>query len=321
MKDKIFKLIRDMSTGVSLVLAIDAWNKSEGYAEIESKRLIISSLEEARSDKRTLERALSAAQDNQFYYRENQTYLEVSAKNLNIEFTKFKNINQEIITVKSDISLTKDPKIIATLKKQLEDLESEQAVVARKSLDYVDEVYTKIRASIDINDKYLGSSSSQIEADDASSSSITQANPIPYTEEANSSAIQKSPLTKAELESIDLDEVKATPKESSIIDIDSINDLITNYKEFLSTLNGEQLACLSNTIGFIMIFFAMLTITAMLIGEYLINLLKLKTRFPRLAKYIEYKKKVDKFYLIYNIIFIYVIIGLLVSVNIYMFFR
>ena len=321
MKDKIFKLIRDMSTGVSLVLSIDAWNKSEGYAEIESKRLIISSLEEARSDKRTLESALSAAQDNQFYYRENQTYLEVSAKNLNIEFTKFKNINQEIITVKSDISLTKDPKIIASLKKQLEDLESEQAVVARKSLDYVDEVYTKIRASIDINDKYLGSSSSQIEADDASSSSITQANPIPYTEEANSSAIQKSPLTKAELESIDLDEVKATPKESSIIDIDSINDLITNYKEFLSTLNGEQLACLSNTIGFIMIFFAMLTITAMLIGEYLINLLKLKTRFPRLAKYIEYKKKVDKFYLIYNIIFIYVIIGLLVSVNIYMFFR
>ena len=317
MKDKIFKLIRDMSTGVSLVLSIDAWNKSEGYAEIESKRLIISSLEEARSDKRTLERALSAAQDNQFYYRENQTYLEVSAKNLNIEFTKFKNINQEIITVKSDISLTKDPKIIATLKKQLEDLESEQAVVARKSLDYVDEVYTKIRASIDINDKYLGSSSSQIEADDASSSSITQANPIPYTEEANSSAIQKSPLTKAELESIDLDEVN----KSSIIDIDSINDLITNYKEFLSTLNGEQLACLSNTIGFIMIFFAMLTITAMLIGEYLINLLKLKTRFPRLAKYIEYKKKVDKFYLIYNIIFIYVIIGLLVSVNIYMFFR
>ena len=317
MKDKIFKLIRDMSTRVSLVLAIDAWNKSEGYAEIESKRLIISSLEEARSDKRTLERALSAAQDNQFYYRENQTYLEVSAKNLNIEFTKFKNINQEIITVKSDISLTKDPKIIATLKKQLEDLESEQAVVARKSLDYVDEVYTKIRASIDINDKYLGSSSSQIEADDASSSSITLANPIPYTEEANSSAIQKSPLTKAELESIDLDEVN----KSSIIDIDSINDLITNYKEFLSTLNGEQLACLSNTIGFIMIFFAMLTITAMLIGEYLINLLKLKTRFPRLAKYIEYKKKVDKFYLIYNIIFIYVIIGLLVSVNIYMFFR
>lgn len=317
MKDKIFKLIRDMSTGVSLVLSIDAWNKSEGYAEIESKRLIISSLEEARSDKRILERALSAAQDNQFYYRENQTYLEVSSKYLNIEFTKFKKINQDIITVKSEISLTKDPKIIATLKKQLEDLESEQAVVARKSLDYVDDVYTKIRASIDINDKYLGSSSSQIEADDASSSSITQANPIPYTEEANSSAIQKSPLTKAELESIDLDEVN----KSSIIDIDSINDLITNYKEFLSTLNGEQLACLSNTIGFIMIFFAMLTITAMLIGEYFINILKLKTRFPRLAKYIEYKKKVDKFYLIYNIIFIYVIIGLLVSVNIYMFFR
>ena len=89
----------------------------------------------------------------------------------------------------------------------------------------------------------------------------------------------------------------------------------------LSGLTLEQHACFVNGLGFFMVLSNLNSLVSAYFGNKIIQYFELDKKYPRLAKYIEYKKKVDKFYLIYNIIFIYVIIGLLVSVNIYMFFR
>ena len=49
-----------------------------------------------------------------------------------------------------------------------------------------------------------------------------------------------------------------------------------------------------------MIFGGMTSITSILFGEYILNYFKLESKWPKLAKYIKLKQKVNKYYLIFN---------------------
>lgn len=98
----------------------------------------------------------------------------------------------------------------------------------------------------------------------------------------------------------------------------SFTELMDAIKNELSNLSSEQLACLFNSIGFFMIFTAFSSIIIILFGEYLINKLKLETRFPRLAKYIKIRQTLNKYYLFFNILLIYLIIIIFIFINISM---
>lgn len=73
---------------------------------------------------------------------------------------------------------------------------------------------------------------------------------------------------------------------------------IEEYKNFLSTCcaaNSEELACLFNSLGFLMIYFAFTSIVTVLFGDFIIQKLQLEIRFPRLAKYLKLRQKVNKY--------------------------
>ena len=105
------------------------------------------------------------------------------------------------------------------------------------------------------------------------------------------------------------------PQESNVLG--PITDMIDSYREFLSTLSLEQIACLANAIGFITIFFIINSIITTLFGSYLIDFFKLDVKFPKLAKILTLRKKVSNFYVTYNIIFLYLLIISLILVNLY----
>ena len=105
--------------------------------------------------------------------------------------------------------------------------------------------------------------------------------------------------------------------ESSILGSYSEMKEILNNE--LANLSSEQLGCLTNMIGFIMILGGMTTITLILFGEYIINLFKLEEKYPKLAKYINLRKTFNRYYLIVNIIMIYLITTVFIGINLYMF--
>ena len=100
-----------------------------------------------------------------------------------------------------------------------------------------------------------------------------------------------------------------------------IYDFFEAYQKVLSTMSPEQLGCLSNAIGFLIILGAFTSIVIILFGDYLISKLQLETRYPRLAKLIQIRQKVNKYYIIYNILFIYFIVIAYIFINIFMFFQ
>lgn len=97
------------------------------------------------------------------------------------------------------------------------------------------------------------------------------------------------------------------------------SDFIVKYREFLSHLSSEELACITNLLGFLMIFGGMTSITSILFGEYILNYFKLESKWPKLAKYIKLKQKVNKYYLIFNFFMVYLIIFAFVIINLFMF--
>ena len=97
-------------------------------------------------------------------------------------------------------------------------------------------------------------------------------------------------------------------------------DLIEKYQKFLTSLTLDQLVALFNIFGDIMILTTLTSIVIVLIGDYLINKLNLEVRYPKLAKYIRLKEKLNKHYLIIYIVIFYIIVFLSIIGNIYMLF-
>nr|YP_010130255.1 hypothetical protein KQ422_mgp043 [Clavaria fumosa]QPZ51157.1 hypothetical protein [Clavaria fumosa] len=116
-------------------------------------------------------------------------------------------------------------------------------------------------------------------------------------------------VSSTELSSTDI-------KQSSVLG--SLSEMKVVINEELATLSSEQLGCLTNLLGFIMILGGMVTITLILFGEYLINYFKLDQRYPKLVKYIKLRQTFNKYYLIINIIIIYLILILYIVLNFYM---
>jgi ASC-1-like (ASCH) protein len=100
---------------------------------------------------------------------------------------------------------------------------------------------------------------------------------------------------------------------------DFFNNLIKNYQEFLSSLSSEQMVIVFNIIGYILLLITLTSITTVLIGDQLIKILKLETKYPKLANYIKLKQTLNKYYLRFYIVLFYILLLLLISINIFMF--
>lgn len=112
------------------------------------------------------------------------------------------------------------------------------------------------------------------------------------------------------------DSTSSEIKEQSFLG--NISEMKESYNEFISELSSEQLGCLTNTFGFLMILGGMVTITLILFGETIIKHLKIEAKYPKIARYIKLRQTVNNYYLIFNIIMIYFIIIIYIIINIYM---
>src|ERR1700722_14911197 len=73
--------------------------------------------------------------------------------------------------------------------------------------------------------------------------------------------------------------------------LNQINVLIENYRAFLSTLTLDQIVIILNMWVCVIIFNSIFSIAAVLYGDFLIRYFKLETKFPRIAAFIQLRRK------------------------------
>lgn len=108
--------------------------------------------------------------------------------------------------------------------------------------------------------------------------------------------------------------------------INKVNTLLNNsgnksqYLDSLQSIidgfNYEQNLAMSNILGSMFIIFSLISIISIFYGEKLIIFFDLENRFPKIAKFIQIRRKFQQYYLLMNIGLIIIVLLLIIYVNI-----
>ena len=101
--------------------------------------------------------------------------------------------------------------------------------------------------------------------------------------------------------------------------LDNLDQLINNYKEFLSNLDLNQLCQLLTITSSSVILICLLNIIIIYFANRIIDTLNLEIRFPKLAKFLKLRKMYQNFYIYLNFLIILFFLILILYVNIYTF--
>lgn len=102
-------------------------------------------------------------------------------------------------------------------------------------------------------------------------------------------------------------------KDSFIIDLN-------HFHTYLESLNLLQLHSLLHSLVFILIFSFLFNIISALIGNEIVNYFHLQDKFPRLSKILQLRAKFQKYYMLLNLLGIFILISLLLAFNLYFLF-
>jgi len=141
------------------------------------------------------------------------------------------------------------------------------------------------------------------------------------TIEAQADSLEKANKTLKEiLESIN-------PSINSPNEINIINQInnffdnpVENIRIFAATLDIEQLIAFINASGQVFIFTCFLSVGATLYSDFLLTYFKLETKYPKIAKYIELRRKFQRYYLNLNFLAATLMLLFLFSFNLYAIF-
>lgn len=108
--------------------------------------------------------------------------------------------------------------------------------------------------------------------------------------------------------------------------INKVNTLLNNsgnksqYFDSLQSIfdgfNYEQNLAMSNILGSMFIIFSLISIISIFFGDKLIIFFDLENRFPKMAKFIQIRRKFQQYYLLMNIGLIIIVLLLIIYVNI-----
>lgn len=101
--------------------------------------------------------------------------------------------------------------------------------------------------------------------------------------------------------------------------VNNIWESVENFNQWLSTITYEQNIAFINLSGTFVIFVTLFSIIAIFYGDRLINYLKLEERYPKIAKYIILRRKFQQFYLLINILIIFIVTIIMFVMNLTLF--
>nr|WVH38261.1 hypothetical protein [Trametes maxima] len=97
--------------------------------------------------------------------------------------------------------------------------------------------------------------------------------------------------------------------------IDSIKEFINEYYNFLDTLSIYELGSLANLLAAIFTLLCVMSLISIIYSNKIITYLNLENRFPKLAKIIQYRQKLQNYYLFMNFLFIVITLVAVIYVN------
>ena len=179
-------------------------------------------------------------------------------------------------------------------------------------LEDTDQQITESRKSIDnYTDKLLN------KRYDAGETESTILQKIDYHKKTVESLERiKSDNIKEAQEVLDLVEGEGSVSQSGLFE--NVDYLLEQYRLFIASLSLDQIVIVYNLICFSAILMTISSLSLIFVGDYLIENLKLEIKYPKLAKYIQFKKRMNQHYLMFYVVSFFVIVILSIIGNLVM---
>ena len=100
---------------------------------------------------------------------------------------------------------------------------------------------------------------------------------------------------------------------------DSLTDIYSEVYQVIDSLSQTQKGALIHISFSVVILFCLFTLIGVYYGEKFIQYFKLESKFPRLARYIDIRRKFQQFYFILNSLFIIFILLFIILFNVFIF--
>lgn len=97
------------------------------------------------------------------------------------------------------------------------------------------------------------------------------------------------------------------------------NNIIENFQEYLSTLPLEKVGALAHILLCIAILWSIASIVFIFYGDILIRYYKLEERFPKLAKFIQLRRKFQQYYFVIDVSLMVIALLSIIYVNLLVF--
>jgi hypothetical protein len=97
------------------------------------------------------------------------------------------------------------------------------------------------------------------------------------------------------------------------------DDVIANFQNYLSTLPLEKIGALGHILISVAILFSLVSIIFIFYGDSLIKYYNLEEKFPKLARFIQLRRKFQQYYFLINISLIIIALLLIIYVNLIVF--
>lgn len=97
------------------------------------------------------------------------------------------------------------------------------------------------------------------------------------------------------------------------------DEIINNFQNYLSTLPLDKVGALGHIFISVAILFSLISIISIFYGDSLINYFNLEEKFPKLARFIQLRRKFQQYYFIINISIIILALLLIIYVNLIVF--
>lgn len=187
-------------------------------------------------------------------------------------------------------------------------------------LEDTDQQISESRKSIDIyTDKLINKT---IEAGQTESTIIHKIDYQKKTVESLECTLRRSKIIKEALPSAKLlDLVPSAEGDGSVSQsgiFENLDYLLEQYRLFIANLSLDQIVIVYNLICFSAILMTISSLSFIFVGDYLIENLKLEIKYPKLAKYIQFKKRMNKHYLMFYVVSFFVIVILSIIGNLVM---
>jgi hypothetical protein len=197
-------------------------------------------------------------------------------------------------------------KYTSILERNLNKLENEREIIEESNnlRNEVEVLETKLRNSVEIN--------REIQTKNLENSGDSSINEQIQKVESNSEEIHEM------YESVNTKFDSFINKINTLLNNNSGNksQYLDSLLQFFDGLNYQQNLAVVHISGSMFIFFSLINIISIFYGEKLITYFDLENRFPKMAKFIQIRRKFQQYYLLINIVLITIVLAIIIILNI-----